>query len=296
MNKSLMNKLCLGTAQFGIDYGITNKRGMIPKEEAFGILEYAHDAGIRTLDSASSYGESEAIIGRFMAKTGKVFDLFSKTPHFDAGYSGVRKGCDRTLKSLGLPKINGYLVHGFKDIVNFKPRLWDDMVALKKEGLACSIGVSVYMPEELKYLRDEGISADIVQLPYSIFDRRFESELEALKRSETTVFARSVFLQGLAFMEPSELTGGLLRAAGNISALRKLSNRTGLSINAICLNFALTDSRIDKVVIGVDSIEHLKKNLDDIIFFEDVKKVYGEIAALKIEEEEILLPYKWGNR
>lgn len=290
-----MNRLCLGTAQFGLDYGIANKRGMIPEGEVFDILECAYDAGITALDSACSYGDSETVIGRFMAKTGKIFDVFSKTPHFGEDYNGVRKSCGDALKRLGLPKLSGYLVHKFEDIIKFKPRLWNDMVGLKKDGLAGRIGVSIYKPEELIYLRSEDISADIIQLPYSIFDRRFDPKLDVLKKAGTIVYARSVFLQGLAFMEPSKLSGGLSGAAESISALKRLSRTTGISINAICLNFALADARIDKVVIGVDGLEHLKKNLEDIRSLEDVKKVHDEIDALRIEDEDILLPYKWGK-
>jgi hypothetical protein len=46
MNIELVNKLCLGTVQFGLDYGIANRRGKIPKEEIFEILEYARKVGI----------------------------------------------------------------------------------------------------------------------------------------------------------------------------------------------------------------------------------------------------------
>lgn len=296
MNRNLVKRLCLGTAQFGLHYGIANRRGMIPEAEAFSILDYAHDSGITTLDSAYSYGDSETVIGRFMAKSGKAFDVLSKTPHFDEGYTGVRKSCGQTLKRLGLSAVKGYLVHSFKDIVKFAPGLWNDMVALKKAGMAGNIGVSVYKPEDIGYLRSEKLAVDIMQIPYSVFDRRFDTGLDAVKGSGALIYARSVFLQGLAFMDPSELAGGLSKAVPSVSALKKLSRNTGISINAICLNFALADTRIDKVVIGVDSLEHLKKNIEDTGSFEDVKKVRSEMGALRIEEEDVLLPYMWGSR
>ena len=39
-------KLALGTAQFGLDYGINNKSGKISKNEVDTILHLVHEAGI----------------------------------------------------------------------------------------------------------------------------------------------------------------------------------------------------------------------------------------------------------
>ena len=54
----LTKKIVLGTAQFGLQYGIANRIGRIAKKEVFAILEFAHKEGIDTLDTAYSYGES----------------------------------------------------------------------------------------------------------------------------------------------------------------------------------------------------------------------------------------------
>ena len=47
-----MNKLVLGTAQFGLHYGIANRAGQVSKEETGRILKRAEEAGIDTLDTA----------------------------------------------------------------------------------------------------------------------------------------------------------------------------------------------------------------------------------------------------
>ena len=44
------SKLALGAAQFGLDYGINNKTGQIPKEKAFEILAIAIKSGINVVD------------------------------------------------------------------------------------------------------------------------------------------------------------------------------------------------------------------------------------------------------
>ena len=60
-----MNKIVLGTAQFGLDYGINNKRGRIRADEVLRMLDEAASSGIDTVDTAYSYGDSEKIIGDF---------------------------------------------------------------------------------------------------------------------------------------------------------------------------------------------------------------------------------------
>ena len=58
-----MPKICLGTVQFGMDYGITNDLGQISKDEAKLILAKAYSNNIEFIDTAQSYGNSEQIIG-----------------------------------------------------------------------------------------------------------------------------------------------------------------------------------------------------------------------------------------
>ena len=55
----MKNKIILGTAQFGLDYGINNQNGKVSDKDVDQILNYAFESGIKELDTASSYGNSE---------------------------------------------------------------------------------------------------------------------------------------------------------------------------------------------------------------------------------------------
>ena len=70
------DKIALGTVQFGLDYGINNTRGRIPKDEAFLILSKASEAGISVLDTAAAYGQSEEVIGEYISSGNRCFDVF----------------------------------------------------------------------------------------------------------------------------------------------------------------------------------------------------------------------------
>ena len=54
--KNITDKMILGTAQFGMDYGIANVSGKPKKKEVFGIIDHAWEKGVRRFDTAPSYG------------------------------------------------------------------------------------------------------------------------------------------------------------------------------------------------------------------------------------------------
>ena len=72
-------KLCLGTVQLGLPYGITNNNNRIKEGDVEEILFEASKQGINTLDTAHSYGCSEEFIGRFWPKTTNS-KIISKLP------------------------------------------------------------------------------------------------------------------------------------------------------------------------------------------------------------------------
>ena len=64
-----MNKIVLGTVQFGVNYGINNTSGQVSLEEVCKILRIAEEKGIKTLDTSSGYGASEIVLGKAIKET-----------------------------------------------------------------------------------------------------------------------------------------------------------------------------------------------------------------------------------
>ena len=62
--EEFMNKVALGTVQFGLDYGIANEAGQVSLYEAQRVLSLAKGNGIDVLDTAIAYGTSEEILGK----------------------------------------------------------------------------------------------------------------------------------------------------------------------------------------------------------------------------------------
>lgn len=58
------SKLALGTVQFGLEYGINNQAGQVSPEAIARILSECRLHGVDTLDTARTYGTSEAVLGQ----------------------------------------------------------------------------------------------------------------------------------------------------------------------------------------------------------------------------------------
>jgi aryl-alcohol dehydrogenase-like predicted oxidoreductase len=143
-----------------------------------------------------------------------------------------------SLSKLKIKSIYGYLVHKFEDFLR-NYTLWDVLESLKERKIIKKIGFSIYKTNELEMIFNRNISFDILQIPYSIFDRRFENFFPILKEKSIKIYVRSVFLQGLAFLKLDDLHDSLPKAKDYIKTLQNLSMEKEIPINALCLNFAL---------------------------------------------------------
>ena len=284
----MISKISLGTVQFGQDYGIANIRGKVPKDEVTQILDYAKSAGIECLDTAFNYGESESVIGKYFKEHPGSFKIISKL----SSLKGAQRSLEQSLQRLEVSELYGYLLHRFEDIKENADG-WNEMIGLKKQGKVKKIGFSLYSPDELVFLLDKEISFDIVQVPYSVFDRRFEEYFDILRKKKIEIQVRSIFLQGLLFMNSNDLPASLEAARLPLEKLQRIAEDQKIFTEALCLNFVMLNPHIDTAVIGVDSLNQLKGNVASLNLKTDVKRLYNQLNKLRIEEENILLPYKW---
>ena len=274
-NRCWVSKIALGTAQFGLNYGIANSKGRVPREEVFNILDLAFDKGIDTLDTARAYGEAEKILGKYpKIKRFKVITKFSEN---------AEEELNESLQSLKLRKIYGLLAHRAEVFIK-DPSLWDEVLKLKIEGLVDKVGFSLYFPWELERLWN--LSFDIVQVPYNILDRRFEPLLPKLKDRGIEVHVRSVFLQGLLLIDLTELNPFFDDIKPILLGLKKLSRQKSTELKDLLLCYVLKNPYVDKVVVGVDSIKQLELNLA----VECSKDI--EVPRYDIDEK-FLVPFMW---
>ncbi len=281
-------KIALGTVQFGLDYGISNKNGVPNDNQLKSILEVAKNANISILDTANAYGNSEERLGELSNNQFEIVTKFSKVN----SERELLEQLENSLQKLKLNKIYGYLAHN-ADVLIEKPNLWDVLKKAKSENKIQKIGFSLYYPEQLNKLLELNIIPDLVQLPYSILDRKFEESLEILKKLGTEIHVRSVFLQGLYFMNPNELPIKLNSLNSTLVDFNTICEQNKVSIASTALNFVVSNPNIDKVVIGVENANQLQTNIDMISSWKFNENLFSRIKSIQIQDKNLLNPANW---
>jgi len=124
-----------------------------PSEDAYNAVLYALKAGYRHIDTASIYGNEEAV-GRAIKDSGlKREELFitTKVWNSDQGFDQTIKAFNDSMEKLDIGYFDLYLIHWFK---GYEQAL-DTYMALEKlykDGLVKAIGVSNYNIHHLMYL------------------------------------------------------------------------------------------------------------------------------------------------
>lgn len=284
----MIEKLALGTVQFGVDYGINNDTGKVSDTDS--VLHFAKEKGINTLDTAQAYGNSEEVIGKFIQQNGNAFNIISKLS--PKNINSVSSSFKNTLKELHSQSLYGFMYHNF-DTFKQKPESIELLKTFKEEGKIKKIGFSLYFPYEAEYLLDNNIECDIVQLPYNIFDRRFDAVFNRLKQKGVEIHIRSSFLQGLFFMKKDKLPDNFQKVAPKLDTLQKISESTQTSIAELCLQYIAKNSNIDKIVVGVDKLADLKENYSALSVPRIEQSTIDQLDKLQEDDENIILPINW---
>lgn len=285
---NIYSKLILGTAQFGLKYGINNQSGKLQGTEIDDILNRAIENSITTIDTSYAYGDSEKVLGQSLNRINKKIQIISKLPETDLN---VKEIFYESLSRLGVDSLYGYLIHHFH-FFKSKPEVWHEIMKLKDSGLIKKIGFSIYSIEELKYLLDTKIQFDIIQFPYNILDRQFEPWLPLLKERNINIHVRSTFLQGLFFMDRKLMPSKLKPLESYLNLMYDFALDNKLSLGDIALNYNMTNPFIDGVLIGVDNSKQLIKNIGSVR--EDITNEVLYLASkINVKEKELLNPVNW---
>ena len=254
-----ISKLTLGTVQFGMNYGIANTEGKPSFEKVVGILSAAYKNGIRFLDTAAGYGDSEVVLGKALKEIGildsvKIVSKISPVPEGlseDGVRAHVRKSLEKSLANLGIPKLYAILFHA-EDNVRYLPILRECVA----DGMAEKAGVSLD-----SHVPDEAWNCDAVQVPDNVLDRRFLPFIKEAHKRGTHIFVRSVYLQGLLLMPEERIPEKLKDVIPYRKELEAIAYKYGMTLSELCMRYLLSIPEIDSVLTGVDSVEQLYVNI-----------------------------------
>jgi len=304
INKRGISRITLGSTQLGLDYGINPVNQVSTAAETHEILKYAFTNGINSIDTSPIYGSSEKRIGKFIKEidSKEIFVITRlEAQEFSDEIWDDRKALSKRIDKefelsktrLNLRQIPAYILHFADQSFKNNGIILDKLVEMKKKGFIKFIGTSLYTGDELeRCIEDTRI--DVVQLPFSILDRRLLESglLNKAHRRGLIIFARSIFLQGLVFMQwlPAQLSN----AQETIDTLHYLVAICDLSVNELCLRYVLSIKEIS-VVIGIDSLKQLKENTRVASLGSLDKSILKKVEKLPQMPADLIDIRSWGQ-
>ena len=259
--------LTLGTAQFGMNYGMANVTGQPTYETARDIIACACEGGVNCLDTAAEYGTSEEVVGRALKEL-KLRDrvvVATKLPHVKQSFSSaqeaddfVEKAVHCSLQRLQIDVLPICLFHRAQDCCYV-----GSLLKMKEKGLIRHIGVSLYTPEEALSALDVG-SFDVIQIPLNILDKRFAAAgvFQKARRQGVALFARSVYLQGLLLLPEDSIIPELQEVIPVRRQLEQVARDEGMSLAELAIRHVSSTEGITSVLVGVETVEQIEQNRD----------------------------------
>lgn len=288
MPSNLAGKLALGTVQFGINYGVGNDLGIPDDSELRRVFDIAFLNGITVLDTAPAYGNAEERIGVLSENRFKVVTKFANV----ANRQALRDTLERSIQRIKAEQLYAYMAHNSDELIS-KPDLWDFLRSERENGRIKKIGYSLYTTDQLEQLLLLEMKPDIVQLPYNLIDSKFENYLPELKSYGTEIHIRSVFLQGLLFMDTESLPEKLQPLKSTLLEIKRLCTENNLTIAQLLLSYVNHNPLINKIVVGVASARQLLENISDMATEHLSNDLLEQIKMIKVVDAELLNPVNW---
>lgn len=291
-----ISSMTLGTVQLGMNYGIANQAGKPSEEKSFAILSAALSNGINCLDTARGYGDSEEVIGRFLRSwKGASPRLITKIPPLQGSSRKelerfAAQAMERSLEALGVAKVDSVMLHGAKDPAIHGTACADIMKGLISRGYTDHVGVSVYTAQDIESMLSYDVFS-LTQVPMSIFDQRLIAEgwIQKLQQRDYRVFVRSVFLQGLFFLDPDAITDPILlkHAEPKLRLLQRIAAQADMTVAQLAIAFIRDCPGVTSLVLGADTPQQVEHN---IAYFDTPPLSQDIMQQLRAEFREVDIP------
>jgi len=273
VNGKPLSQMSLGTVQLGMNYGIANDLGQPDVAQSTAMLSCALKNGITSLDTARAYGTSEDVLGNFFKEnpqekmpfiTSKLGVGLPENASDKEVEAAMYASVETSLDKLGVNRLDCLLLHSPDDMTKYGDIVPKTLDRLVKENYTAMGGVSVYLADEVETMLQNDVY-QAIQVPMSIFDQKLITGgyIDRLKEKNVIVFVRSVFLQGVFFLDPENMTDPLLieYAKPHILKLREFCERTGMSVAEFAISFMRDVPGVTSLVLGADTEEQVMQNI-----------------------------------
>ena len=194
------------------------------------------------------------------------------------------------MQNLGVNKLSAVMLHGAKDPIIHGKACADAVKGLIDHGYTERVGVSVYGADDIDGMLPYDVFS-VTQVPMSIFDQRLIAggSVAKLAQRDYTVFVRSVFLQGLFFLDPDAMDDPILmeHAAPRIRTLRQIAAGEGMTVAQLAIAFMRDCVGVTSLVLGADTPEQVKSNIE---YFNTPKLSEFTMQVLRKEFEDVDIP------
>ena len=252
-------KIIRGTANFGYKYGLLNSRKQINIREIKKILNFCKKNKIDFFDTATSYGNSEKVIGNLSNLGSKIITKIPKINYQNEKKIDffLSKLISNSLKLLKKKQIYAILFHDETQLLSKNgKKIFKSLNNFKQKKIIQKIGVSFYSTKKLlKTLNNYDL--DLVQIPINYLDKKFLNIkiINLLKKKRVEVHARSIFLKGLLLKNYTK-NRKFKKFIHYLNNWHKFNKVTNLESS---ISFLSNLDFISKYIVGIENLSQLKQ-------------------------------------
>ncbi|KAF2008022.1 Aldo/keto reductase [Amniculicola lignicola CBS 123094] len=299
---------CLGFGAMGLSSGY----GAVEDNEArFATLDRALELGATFWDSSDVYADSEDLLRLWFERTGKRDEIFLATkfgvrkgdngPTFSSTPEYVRDACEKSLKRLGVDKIDLYYCHRVDQKTPIELTV-KAMAQLKAEGKIGALGLSEVSASTIR--RACAIHhIDAVQFEYSPFALDIETSaigiLQTCRELDVAVVAYSPLGRGFLtgqIKSPDDFEDGDFRKYAPrysvenfpknlelVDRLQTLATEKGCTSGQLSLAWLMAQGDDIIPIPGTKKIKYLDENVKAV----EVKLSQDELQEIRREIEKV---------
>jgi len=286
-------RLIFGTASLASNYGISNPKNDTDELRASELIVAAQKIGISNFDTAPVYGDAQLLLGKYLEKE-VANQVDSKISTVDCiSLKSILSSIQLSLDQIRVDHLNVLYLHEEDALFQTKnPNLISDLQRLRELGYFKKIGISIYSVDQLEKVRAYFPQIEVFQVPENICDRRLRDSkiVEELAAAGTEFVVRSIFLQGLLLMKPTDIHARMSSALPAIESLNKFAFQEKRSLIDLCLAYAMNLKWCSGVIVSAYNAQQLRQVVTSNYLLPSNWE-----REVKVIPDECIDPRKWST-
>jgi aryl-alcohol dehydrogenase-like predicted oxidoreductase len=249
--------LALGSAQFGMKYGITNLHGELSEDSVHEILDVAFQRGLTHVDTSLNYGNSMDRLKKYLKTKSNVSVRITSKFSLLGNLNQIYAELENFLRTCGLDSYASILIHDPWSEVRSEKHLKEFLEKIVKNGISQKIGCSAYSMSDYQKM-NVIYPMEVIQCPVNPFQTHFLDGGDL--NGKIIIHARSLFLQGLLLSD--RIPEKLSRLQPFLNEYKNILKKHAMSPLEGLFQWASAQKRVSQWVIGVTDVSELNEILD----------------------------------